>query len=91
MGGFRDSDGVLVIAATNLKTALDPALTRPGRFDLQLEVPLPDRNGRKRIIERYCRNKIIDDNVNLDELADVTPGATGADLENIVNQAALIV
>lgn len=89
MSGFKGDSGVIVIAATNLPEILDPALIRPGRFDLHINVPLPDLQGRLDIIKRYCRNKKLDKDVDLQKLASLTPGATGADLENIINQAAL--
>lgn len=95
MSGFRDSEGVVVIAATNLPDVLDPALIRPGRFDLHIEVPLPDYQGRINILKRHCffskkgGKKHFSKDLDLSRIATYTPGATGADLENIVNQAAL--
>ena len=89
MDGFESNEGVILIAATNRPDVLDPALLRPGRFDRQVVVPTPDVRGRKRILEVHTRRTPIDDTVNLDILAKGTPGFSGADLENLVNEAAL--
>ena len=89
MDGFESNEGVILIAATNRPDVLDPALLRPGRFDRQVVVPAPDVRGRKRILEVHTRRTPIDASVNLDILAKGTPGFSGADLENLVNEAAL--
>ncbi|MFP5220791.1 MAG: ATP-dependent zinc metalloprotease FtsH [Acidobacteriota bacterium] len=89
MDGFESNEGVILIAATNRPDVLDPALLRPGRFDRQVVVPAPDVRGRKRILEVHTRRTPIDGSVNLDVLAKGTPGFSGADLENLVNEAAL--
>ncbi len=90
MDGFESNEGVILIAATNRPDVLDPALLRPGRFDRQVVVPTPDLRGRKRILEVHARRTPLADGVNLDILARGTPGFSGADLENLVNEAALI-
>jgi cell division protease FtsH len=89
MDGFESNEGVILIAATNRPDVLDPALLRPGRFDRQVVVPAPDVRGRRRILEVHTRRTPIDGTVNLDVLAKGTPGFSGADLENLVNEAAL--
>ncbi len=89
MDGFESNEGVILIAATNRPDVLDPALLRPGRFDRQVVVPTPDMRGRKRILEVYARRSPISPNVDLESLARGTPGFSGADLENLVNEAAL--
>ena len=89
MDGFESNEGVILIAATNRPDVLDPALLRPGRFDRQVVVPAPDVRGRKRILEVHTRRTPLDGSVNLDILAKGTPGFSGADLENLVNEAAL--
>lgn len=89
MGGFEPNDGVIVIAATNRPDVLDPALTRPGRFDRQIVVPLPDIRGRDQILKVHMRRVPIAEDVNSLTIARGTPGFSGADLENIVNEAAL--
>ncbi|MFZ5426903.1 MAG: ATP-dependent zinc metalloprotease FtsH [Thermodesulfobacteriota bacterium] len=89
MDGFESNEGVILIAATNRPDVLDPALLRPGRFDRQVVVPTPDVRGRKRILEVHTRRTPIDGSVDLDVLAKGTPGFSGADLENLVNEAAL--
>jgi cell division protease FtsH len=89
MDGFESNEGVILIAATNRPDVLDPALLRPGRFDRQVVVPTPDVRGRKRILEVHTRRTPLDDSVKLDVLAKGTPGFSGADLENLVNEAAL--
>src|SRR5947207_175643 len=90
MDGFESNDGVILIAATNRPDVLDPALLRPGRFDRQVVVPRPDVKGRKRILEVHSRGKPISSIVDLEALAGQTPGFTGADLSNLVNEAALL-
>ncbi len=90
MDGFESNEGVILIAATNRPDVLDPALLRPGRFDRQVVVPNPDLNGRKQILKVYSRKVALSDKVELDVLARGTPGFSGADLENMVNEGALI-
>ena len=90
MDGFESSDGIIVIAATNRPDILDPALLRPGRFDRQIHVPLPDVRGRLEILKIHTRNKPLAEDVDLEVIARSTPGFSGADLANIVNEAALI-
>ena len=90
MDGMEDNKGVVVIAATNRPDVLDPALLRAGRFDRQITVALPDRKGRKAILEIHARNKNIAKDVDLDGLAKRTPGFSGADLENVLNEAAIL-
>ncbi|GAB6113339.1 ATP-dependent zinc metalloprotease FtsH [Desulfomicrobium salsuginis] len=89
MDGFESNEGVILIAATNRPDVLDPALLRPGRFDRQVVVPNPDLKGRKRILEVHTRKTPLSPEVDLDVLARGTPGFSGADLENLVNEAAL--
>ncbi|MCR5814391.1 MAG: ATP-dependent zinc metalloprotease FtsH [Desulfovibrio sp.] len=89
MDGFESNEGVILIAATNRPDVLDPALLRPGRFDRQVVVPTPDLRGRRRILEVHTKKTPLGKNVNLDVLAKGTPGFSGADLENLVNEAAL--
>ena len=89
MDGFDGNEGVIVIAATNRPDVLDPALLRPGRFDRQVVVPLPDIRGREQILKVHMRKVPIDDNVKPSLLARGTPGFSGADLANLVNEAAL--
>ncbi len=90
MDGMADNSGIVVIAATNRPDVLDPALLRPGRFDRQITVSLPDLKGREEILKVHARNKVIDENVNLEALARRTPGFSGADLENVLNEAAIL-
>lgn len=90
MDGFESNEGVILIAATNRPDVLDPALLRPGRFDRQVVVPMPDIKGRKQIINVYLKKSPIDPDVDSEILARGTPGFSGADLENMVNEAALI-
>lgn len=90
MSGFRGGEGVIVVAATNRIEMLDPALTRPGRFDRQIEVGLPGRRERRSILELHSRNKPLDGGVDLDGLAAETAYFSGASLENLLNEAALI-
>lgn len=89
MDGFESNEGVILIAATNRPDVLDPALLRPGRFDRQVVVPTPDVRGRRRILEVHTRRSPLSPDVDLDVLARGTPGFSGADLENLVNEAAL--
>ncbi len=89
MDGFEKSDGVIVIAATNRPDVLDPALLRPGRFDRQVVVGLPDIRGREQILKVHMRNVPLSDDVDPSIIARGTPGFSGADLENLVNEAAL--
>jgi cell division protease FtsH len=90
MDGFESNDGVIIIAATNRPDVLDPALLRPGRFDRRVVVNKPDLNGRKQILEVHTRKTPLGPNVNLEKIARGTPGFSGADLENLVNEAALV-
>ena len=90
MDGIDDNKGIVIIAATNRPDVLDPALLRPGRFDRQITVSLPDKNGRKAILEVHARNKHFAENVDLAALAARTPGFSGADLENVLNEAAIL-
>jgi cell division protease FtsH len=90
MDGFEPTDHVIVIAATNRPDILDPALLRPGRFDRQITVDRPDRAGRREILEIHTRGKPVADGVALDAVAGQTAGLTGADLANLVNEAALL-
>jgi cell division protease FtsH len=90
MDGFDSSTGVIVIAATNRPDVLDQALLRPGRFDRRVAVQPPDRNGRKAILEVHTRNVPLAPNVDLGTIASTTPGMVGADLANLVNEAALL-
>jgi cell division protease FtsH len=90
MDGFESNDGVILIAATNRPDVLDPALLRPGRFDRQIVVDSPDLRGREGILRVHMRNKPIADDVDITTLARGTPGMAGADLANLVNEAALL-
>jgi cell division protease FtsH len=89
MDGFGINEGVIILAATNRPDILDPALLRPGRFDRRIYVGLPDIKGREAILKVHARGKPLGSDVKLDELAKSTPGFTGADLENLLNEAAL--
>jgi cell division protease FtsH len=89
MDGFEDSGGVVVLAATNRPDALDPALRRPGRFDREVIVPLPDRAERRAILASHARGKNLGPDTDLDQVAAATPGFSGADLANLVNEAAV--
>jgi len=89
MDGFEENDGIVVIAATNRIDVLDSALTRPGRFDRKIQVPLPDFEGRKQIANIHFRNKRIDKSVDFDELSSLTGGFSGADIANLANEAAI--
>lgn len=90
MDGFSGNEGVIVIAATNRSDVLDPALTRPGRFDRKILVGLPDVNGREAILKVHAKNKPLSSDVDLREVAQQTPGFVGADLANLLNEAALL-
>src|SRR6266508_5994769 len=90
MDGFDSSKGVIIMAATNRPDVLDPALTRPGRFDRQVVVDRPDLRGREAILRVHARGVALDPNVDLRVLASRTPGFTGADLANVINEAALL-
>ena len=90
MDGFETSTNVIVIAATNRPDILDPALLRPGRFDRRVVLDLPDINGRVAILEVHCKGKPLGDDVDLERLARQTPGFSGADLANLVNEAAIL-
>ena len=90
MDGFEAKDNIIMIAATNRPDILDPALLRPGRFDRQITVDRPDRKGRAKILEVHTRGKPLAKDIEIDALAGQTPGFTGADLSNLVNEAALL-
>jgi len=90
LDGFEENEGVIVMAATNRPDILDSALTRPGRFDRQITVDLPTQKARYEILKIHARNKPLSDDVDLDEIARSTPGFSGADLENLLNEAALL-
>ena len=90
MDGFTSTDNIILIAATNRPDILDPALLRPGRFDRQIVVDRPDRKGRAKILEVHTRGKPLAKEIDIDALAGQTPGFTGADLANLINEAALL-
>ncbi len=90
MDGFSENSGIIVLAATNRVDILDPAILRPGRFDRKIMVGRPDVNGRKAILEVHSKNKNLGSDVNLEEIARTTAGYTGADLENLLNESAII-
>ena len=90
MDGFETNEGVILIAATNRPDVLDPALLRPGRFDRQVVVPRPDVRGREEILKVHSRRIPLATDVDLKVLARGTPGFSGADLANLVNEAALL-
>jgi len=90
MDGFESNEGVILVAATNRPDVLDPALLRPGRFDRQVMVPHPDIKGRHKILIVHSRKVPMDEDVNLEVIAKATPGFTGADLANLINEAALL-
>ncbi|MDM5152888.1 ATP-dependent zinc metalloprotease FtsH [Bacillus sp. DX1.1] len=90
MDGFGANEGIIIIAATNRPDILDPALLRPGRFDRQITVDRPDVNGREAVLKVHARNKPLDEDINLRAIATRTPGFSGADLENLLNEAALV-
>ena len=87
MDGFSQNDNILVIGATNHEKALDPAAVRPGRFDKKINVPLPDVNGRKDIFDLYLKKVTHDSSIDSKKLASMTPGFSGAEIENLVNTA----
>src|SRR5690606_22125316 len=89
MSGFEENQGVIVVAATNRPDVLDPALLRPGRFDRQITVGNPDVTGREAILKVHASKVLLDRNVDLSVVARGTPGFSGADLANLVNEAAL--
>jgi cell division protease FtsH len=89
MDGFESNEGVILVSATNRPDVLDPALLRPGRFDRQVVVPLPDVKGREKIFQVHSRKTILENDVDFSLLARGTPGASGADIENLVNEAIL--
>lgn len=90
MDGFGENEGIIMIAATNRPDILDPALLRPGRFDRQIQVGRPDVKGREAILHVHARNKPLDETVDLKAISQRTPGFSGADLENLLNEASLI-
>ena len=90
MDGFDKSDSVVLIAATNRVDILDPALLRPGRFDRQIVVDVPDVKGREKILKVHSEGKPLDDTVDFKRIAQLTPGFTGADLANLMNESALL-
>ena len=90
MDGFGENEGIIIIAATNRPDVLDPALLRPGRFDRQVTVSLPDAKEREQILKVHAKNKILGKDINLTNLSLRTPGFSGADLENLLNEAALL-
>ncbi|ELK4157256.1 ATP-dependent zinc metalloprotease FtsH [Staphylococcus pseudintermedius] len=90
MDGFGENEGIIMIAATNRPDILDPALLRPGRFDRQIQVGRPDVTGREAILHVHAKNKLLDETVDLKAIAQRTPGFSGADLENLLNEASLI-
>ncbi|WP_313802538.1 ATP-dependent zinc metalloprotease FtsH [Cytobacillus sp.] len=90
MDGFGANEGIIIVAATNRPDILDPALLRPGRFDRQITVDRPDVVGREAVLKVHARNKPLDEGINLKAIAQRTPGFSGADLENLLNEAALV-
>ncbi len=90
MDGFESNEGIIILAATNRADVLDPALLRPGRFDRQIYVNIPDVKGREGILRIHARNKPLDENVDFKTLAKITVGFTGADIENMLNEAAIL-
>lgn len=90
MDGFGANEGIIVLAATNRVDILDPAILRPGRFDRKIAVGRPDVRGRREILEVHAKNKPLGEDVNLDEIAQTTAGFTGADLENLLNESAIL-
>jgi cell division protease FtsH len=89
MDGFKENDGIIVLGATNRPDVIDPAILRPGRFDRKIEVGLPDSDGRKKILEVHAKNKSLADGVTLDDLSRLTMGFSGAELQNLMNEAAI--
>lgn len=90
MDGFSDNSGIILLAATNRADVLDTALMRPGRFDRRIEVSLPDRRGRQAILSVHCRTRPLKDDLSLEDWARRTPGFSGADLANLINEAAIL-
>ena len=90
MDGFEGNSGIIIIAATNRPDVLDSALMRPGRFDRQVTVDAPDIKGRLSILEVHSRNKKLEEDLTLESIARRTPGFTGADLANLLNEAAIL-
>ena len=90
MDGFKNNDGLLILAATNRKDILDKALLRPGRFDRIIKVPLPDKYSRQKILEYYCSLKKMEPNIDISSLAEITDGFSGAELKNLINEAAIL-
>jgi len=90
MDGFEANEGIIVIAATNRPDVLDPALLRPGRFDRQVYISMPDVKGREKILKVHARNKKFTDDIDLENIAKLTSGFSGADLENLLNEAAIL-
>lgn len=90
MDGFEGNEGIIIVAATNRPDILDPALLRPGRFDRQITVGRPDVKGRQAVLKVHARNKPLDDSIDMKAIAQRTPGFSGADLENLLNEAALV-
>ena len=91
MDGFEDNEGIIVMAATNRVDILDPALLRPGRFDRRVNINIPDIKGREEILKVHARNKPFDSNVDFKTIARITSGFTGAEIENLLNEAAILV
>ena len=89
MDGFEENTGVMILAATNRPESLDPALTRPGRFDRRVPVELPDLQGREAILRVHAKKVNLSDNIDFEKIARMASGASGAELANIVNEAAL--
>ena len=90
MDGFGVNEGIIVMAATNRVDILDPAIMRPGRFDRKVHVGRPDIGGREEILKVHAKNKPLGDDVDLQQIAQTTAGFTGADLENLLNEAAIV-
>lgn len=90
MDGFDKTDSIVVLAATNRIDILDSALTRSGRFDRKVSIPLPDKEGRLKILDIHLRNKFVDNNTDLEEIATITSGFSGADIENMANEAVIL-
>ena len=90
MDGFNENEGIIILAATNRPDILDPALMRAGRFDRQVVINLPDVRGREEIFKLYCKDKVLSDDINTEVLAKRTPGFAPADIENLMNEAAIL-
>ena len=90
MDGFTDNEGILIMAATNRKDVLDEALLRPGRFDRIITVPFPDKESRKQILKVHSKNKYLDKDINMDLIAELTSGFSGAQIKNLMNEAAIL-